>query len=89
MILSNGKVEGTLLESSCNYRQRRKTSVNRLAENKYCILSTYYRRSRVRFPAGAGNFSLDHRIQNGSGAHPTSYSMGIRGYFPGGKTAGA
>jgi hypothetical protein len=25
---------------------------------------------RVRFPAGAGNFSLHHRVQNGSGAHP-------------------
>jgi hypothetical protein len=23
----------------------------------------------VRFPAGAGNFSLRHRVQNGSGAH--------------------
>jgi hypothetical protein len=26
--------------------------------------------SRVRFPAEAGNFSLHHRFQNGSGAHP-------------------
>jgi hypothetical protein len=25
---------------------------------------------RVRFPAGAGNFSLHHSVQNGSGAHP-------------------
>jgi hypothetical protein len=33
------------------------------------------RGSRVRFPAGAGNFSLHHRVQNGSGAHPTSYPM--------------
>jgi hypothetical protein len=45
--------------------------------------------SRVRFPAGAGNFSLHHRIQNGSGAHPASYPMGISGSFPGGKAAGA
>jgi hypothetical protein len=29
--------------------------------------------SRVRFPAGAANFSLHHRVQNGSGAHPASY----------------
>jgi hypothetical protein len=29
----------------------------------------------VRFPAGAGNFSLHHRVQNGSGAHPASYPM--------------
>jgi hypothetical protein len=36
------------------------------------------RGSRVRFPAGAGNFSLRHRVQNGSGAHPASYPMGTR-----------
>jgi hypothetical protein len=46
------------------------------------------RGSRVRFPAGAGSFSL-HRVQNGSGAHPASYPMGTRGSFPGGKAAGA
>jgi hypothetical protein len=40
--------------------------------------------SRVRFSAGAGNFSLHHRFQNGSGAHPTSYPMGTGGSFPGG-----
>jgi hypothetical protein len=45
--------------------------------------------SRVRFPAGAGNFSLHHRVQNGSGAHPVSYPMGTRGSFPGGKAARA
>jgi hypothetical protein len=39
--------------------------------------------------AGAGNFSLNHRVQNGSGAHPTSYPMSTRGSFPGGKAAGA
>jgi hypothetical protein len=38
---------------------------------------------------GAGNFSLNHRIQNGSGAHPASYPMGSMGPFPGGKAAGA
>jgi hypothetical protein len=32
--------------------------------------------SRVRFPAGAANFSFHHRVQNGSGAHPGSYPMG-------------
>jgi hypothetical protein len=45
--------------------------------------------SGVRFPAGAGNFSLHHCVQNGSGAHPASYPMGTRGSFPGGKAAGA
>jgi hypothetical protein len=44
---------------------------------------------RVRFPAEGGNFSLHHRVQNGSEAHPASYPMGTRGSFPGSKTAGA
>jgi hypothetical protein len=47
------------------------------------------RGSRVRFPVGAGNFSLHHRVQNGSGAHSASYPMGTRGSFPRGKAAGA
>jgi hypothetical protein len=36
------------------------------------------RGSRVRFPARAGNFSLHHRVQNGSGAHqpPTQWVPG-------------
>jgi hypothetical protein len=45
--------------------------------------------SMVRFLAGAGNFSLYHRVQNGSGTHPVSYPTGTRGSFPGGKVAGA
>jgi hypothetical protein len=45
--------------------------------------------SRVRFPAGAWNFSLYHCVQNGSGAHPASYPMSTRGSFPGIKAAGA
>jgi hypothetical protein len=47
------------------------------------------RGSGVRFPAGAGNFSLNHRVQNGSETHPVSYPMGTRGSFPAGKAAGA
>jgi hypothetical protein len=46
------------------------------------------RGSRFRFPAGAGNFSLHHRVQNGTGAHPASYPMGTTGSFPGSKAAG-
>jgi hypothetical protein len=45
--------------------------------------------SGVRFPAGAGNFSLHHHVQNCSGAHPASYPMGTRGSFTGVKAAGA
>jgi hypothetical protein len=47
------------------------------------------RGSRVRFPAGAGNSSLHHRVQNDCGAHPASYPMVTRGSFPGGKAAGS
>jgi hypothetical protein len=47
------------------------------------------RGSRVRFPAGAGNFSLHYRVQNGSRAHPASYPRGTRGSFPGSKAAGS
>jgi hypothetical protein len=46
------------------------------------------RGSRVRFPAGAGNFFLHHRVQNGSGVHPASYPVGTRGSFPGVKRPG-
>jgi hypothetical protein len=41
------------------------------------------RGTRVRLPAGAGNFSLYHRVQNGSGVHPAFYPMGSRGSFLG------
>jgi hypothetical protein len=40
------------------------------------------------FPAWAGNFSLHHRVQTGSEAHPASYPMGIGGSFPEGRAAG-
>jgi hypothetical protein len=40
-------------------------------------------------PGKTENFSLHHRVQPGSGAHPAFYPMGIRGYFSGGKVAGA
>jgi hypothetical protein len=43
----------------------------------------------VRFPTGDGNFSLHHRIQTGSGAHPPSYPVGTGGSFPQGKAARA
>jgi hypothetical protein len=48
-----------------------------------------YRGSRFRFPAGAGNFSLHHRVQNGSGAYSASYSIGTMRSFPGDKAAGS
>jgi len=33
----------------------------------------------VRFPEMTGNFSFRHRVQTGSGAHPTSYQVITRG----------
>jgi hypothetical protein len=39
----------------------------------------------VRFPAGAGDFSLLHRVQTGSGAQPASSLMGTGVSLPGGK----
>jgi hypothetical protein len=41
----------------------------------------------VSISGGTGNFSLHHRVKNGSEAHPASYPMGNRGSFPGGKAA--
>jgi hypothetical protein len=43
-----------------------------------------------RFDSGGGGgweFSLYHRVQNGSGVHPATYPVGTRGSFPGGKMA--
>jgi hypothetical protein len=45
--------------------------------------------SKVRFPAGAGNFSLHHCVQDGSAAHLVSYPMVTRVSFPEGKAAGS
>jgi len=39
--------------------------------------------------SGPGNFSLRHRVQTVSGAHPASYPINTKGSFPGGKTTGA
>jgi hypothetical protein len=47
------------------------------------------RGSRVRFPAGAEDYSLHYRVQNSSGAHPASYPMDTRVSFLEGKAAGA
>jgi hypothetical protein len=41
-----------------------------------------------RVTAGAGNFSLYHRVQTGSETHPPSCPMGTSDYFSGGKAAG-
>jgi hypothetical protein len=48
-----------------------------------------YALSGVRVPAEAGNFSLHHRVQTGSGAHPVSCPMGNWGSLPWAKATGA
>jgi hypothetical protein len=45
--------------------------------------------SRVRFLAGAGNFSLHYHVQNGSVPYPASSPMGTRSSFAGSRVAGA
>jgi hypothetical protein len=67
-------------------------SGNKSRDNSVSIVLGYElddQGSRVWLPIGAGNFSLHHHVQNGSGAHPASYPMGTRGSFFGGKAAGA
>jgi len=44
---------------------------------------------RVRLPLRAGNFSLHHSVQTGSGAYPASYPVGSRDSFPVSKEAGS
>jgi hypothetical protein len=39
--------------------------------------------ARVRFPAGARDFSLLHSMQTGSGVHTALYPLDMGGYFPG------
>jgi hypothetical protein len=41
------------------------------------------RGSRVQFPAGARNYSLQHLFQNGCGVYTASYPTGTRGCFTG------
>jgi len=48
-----------------------------------------YIKGKSRVPVGAGNFSLQHRFQTGSGAHIASHAMGTGDSFPGSKAAGA
>jgi hypothetical protein len=63
------------------------------SEIDYLIFSLGYglddRGSRVRFSAGAVNFSLQLLVRNASGAHPASYPMGTMSSFQGGKVARA
>jgi hypothetical protein len=52
-------------------------SVRKLLDTPSYFMN-YERGPRIRFPAGAENFSLHHRVQNGPEVHSTSYPMGTR-----------
>jgi hypothetical protein len=39
-------------------------------------------------PSRGRDFSLHHSVDAGSGAHPASYTMSIKGSFPGNKATG-
>jgi hypothetical protein len=54
-----------------------------------CVLMLPYLNIKIVILKITGNFSVHHHVQNGSGAHPASYSVDTRGSFPGGKAAGA
>jgi hypothetical protein len=43
---------------------------------------------RVFSPVGAKKVSLPSSVQTGSGVHPSSYPIDIRGFFPGVKRQG-
>jgi hypothetical protein len=60
-----------------------------LTSAQWCSAGLRARWSGVRVWAGAGNFSLHHRVQTVYEAHAASYPTGTKGSFPGGKAAGA
>jgi hypothetical protein len=51
------------------------------------IVHTIHIYLRVRFPAGAKDFSSSLCVQTSSGAHPASCTVGTGVPFPGGKSA--
>jgi hypothetical protein len=55
----------------------------RLLDSSFGIETGCELDGRVWFPAGARDFSLLHSDHNASGAHPVSYPVGTRRFFPG------
>jgi hypothetical protein len=53
------------------------------------IATCYRLDGRGSVPGRSKRLSLLHRVQTGSGAHPTSYPMGTKGIFSGDKDVGA
>jgi hypothetical protein len=59
-----------------------------ISKGKRRIAEVVYRRARFRFPVGI-DFSLLHRVQTTSGAHPASYPTVTGDSASEGKAAGA
>jgi hypothetical protein len=87
----------------CHYVQLYRYFVSQSSEfgrhNPLCCFSTSVYFCKHLFPyrlspdtfgytRGGWEFSLHHRVQNGSGAHSASYPMGTRVSYLGGKAAG-
>jgi hypothetical protein len=54
------------------------------------LLATGWAAERSEFESRKGNeFSSNHVVQTGSGAHPASYPMVTGSFLSGGKAAGA
>jgi len=52
-----------------------------------CTVMNKERELTIHILLWAGNFSLNHRVQTGSGAQPVSYPTGNRSFFPAVKVA--
>jgi hypothetical protein len=82
---------GVCLVRGCIWSSRVQHSFSDLSRDSSVGIATDYglddRMIGVRFPVGAGNLSLRHRVQTGSGTHPASYPVGTGCSFPSGKAA--
>jgi hypothetical protein len=80
------------VEADKNDDKLRKEVEIRMSQDSSVGIETDYglndRMNGVRLPAGAGNLSLPHRVQTGSGAHSASYPMGTRVLYLGVKRSG-
>jgi hypothetical protein len=69
-----GSWRAFLLLPAILWRSRESTDTSVVALSTVCSFIRKYM-AKVRFPAGAGNRPLHHRVHNGSEAHPASYPM--------------
>jgi hypothetical protein len=57
-------------------------------ESSVGVATGYGLEGRSSIPGSLRDFFLLHRVQTGSGAHPTFHPMGTRSFFPGVKRQG-